>query len=498
MSRLSKSRFLAGQQCELRLWNEIHRRELATPWDEAQLAVFDRGTRIGELACARYPGGVLVGFKPWEREQAIAETLHLMADPSIPAIYEAAFEHRGLYVRVDILVRNGTSWDLVEVKASTKPEKEVFQQDVAVQYWTLTGAGLTISRAGVLVLNREYVYAGGDYDLDQLFRFGDATEHCIKSLEAVEADVARFQTMIEAGAPPEISVGDHCFKPYDCPYYAHCSEGLPQLDYPVTSLYRLRPPQRDALAELGIEEIGDIPEDFDLNALQQRMRGTVVDGRPWVSPNLANQLAALEYPASFLDFEAFMPALPPYPQTSPFDTFPFLYSIHRLEQDGSLEHRQYLHEENSDPRRVIAERLIDDLGTDGSIVVYSPYERRIINDLIAACPDLAEPLEAIRDRLWDLLPIVRNHYYHPDFHGSFSIKAVLPVLDPESGWSELDIADGRTAAMAYESALADGNAANKAKLFVQLRAYCKQDTEAMVRLHAALQKVLQPTLGEER
>ncbi len=485
-ARLSKTRFIAGQQCELRLWNDIHRRELATPWGEAQQAIFDRGTRIGELACDRYPGGVLVGYKPWERDQAVAETQRLMADASIPAIYEAAFEHRGLYVRVDILVRNGDAWELVEVKASTKPEKEVFLQDVAVQYSTLTGAGLTISRAGVLVLNRDYVYAGGEYDLQQLFRFGDATEHCIESHSVIDADVERLQAMIEADAPPDISVGDHCFTPYECPYYAHCSAGLPQANYPVSNLYRLGARQRDELAESGIEEIADIPDDFDLNAFQQRMRQAVITGQPWISPDLATELATVQYPALFLDFEAFMPALPPYPGTRPFDSFPFLYSIHRLEEDGRLEHRDYLHTDNSDPRRAIAERLIDDLGPTGSIVVYSAYERRMINDLIAACPDLAEPLLAIRYRLWDLLPIVRNHYYHPDFHGSFSIKTVLPVLDPESGWSELDITDGMAAAMAYELALSSTDTEQKDELLAQLKAYCAQDTMAMVRLHAAL------------
>jgi hypothetical protein len=110
----------------------------------------------------------------------------------------------------------------------------------------------------------------------------------------------------------------------------------------------------------------------------------------------------------------------------------------------------------------------------------------MINDLIEACPDLAESLEAIRNRLWDLLPIVRNHYYHPDFHGSFSIKAVLPVLDPESGWSELDIADGMAAAMAYESAFESKGAEQRGEVFAQLKAYCEQDTEAMVRLYSAL------------
>ena len=487
--RLSKTRFLAGRQCELRLWNDVYCRGLATPWGETQQAIFDRGTRIGELARARYPGGVLVGHEPWEREAAVAETHALMNDASVPAIYEAALEHEGLYVRVDVMMRNGSAWDLIEVKASTRPEKEVFLNDIAVQYWTALGTGLTVSRAGVLVLNRGYIHGGGDYDLQRLFVFGDATEFCIRARSEVEADVQRFHTMLQANEAPAIPVGEHCFSPYECPYYAHCSAGLKQPEYPVTSLHRLHHSRREALERNGIDEIAEIPDDFPLTAIQARMRNAVLEGQPWISPALPEALASLESPAHFLDFEAFVPALPPYPGTRPFDVIPFMYSVHRRDAAGELAHLEYLHEPNSDPRRAVAERLIEDLGETGSIVVYSFYERQVLNHLAAAFPGLAEPLQALIDRLWDLLPVVRHHYYHLKFHGSFSIKSVLPVLDPESGWSELDIADGMTASMAYENALETEDAEQRTAIFDQLRAYCRQDTLAMVRLYDALQRI---------
>lgn len=487
--KLSKSRFIAGLQCELRLWNDVHRRDLATAWSDTQQAIFDRGTRVGELAQARYPGGVLVGYKPWEREPAVAETRRLMTDESVPAIYEAAIEHEGLYARIDVLVRNGSGWDLIEVKASTRPDKQVFLQDVAVQYWAATGAGLKITSAGVLVLNREYIHQGGDYDLQRLFRVGDATEFCIQARAEIEADVGRFQAMLVVDQPPDIRIGDHCFSPYDCPYYAHCSAGLPVPDYPVISLYRLRAAQREELERAKIEEIADIPDDFSLNQLQSRMRRAVIDGRPWISPGLRSALDTLETPACFLDFEAFQPALPRYAGTRPFDAIPFLYSVHRRAANGTLAHDEYLHATDSDPRRAIAERLIEALGTAGSIVVYSGYERRMINDLIAANPELAAPLQSLIDRLWDLLPVVRNHYYHPDLHGSFSIKAVLPVLNQGMGWNDLDIADGMAAAMAYENALQFEDESERAETFDQLRAYCRQDTLAMVQLYGALNEI---------
>ena len=58
--RLSKSTYLTGKQCHLRLWHDFHARHLATPTDAALQLVFDTGHEVGELACRRYPGGHLI------------------------------------------------------------------------------------------------------------------------------------------------------------------------------------------------------------------------------------------------------------------------------------------------------------------------------------------------------------------------------------------------------------------------------------------------------
>lgn len=194
MTHLSKSRILSGLQCPLKLWHDVHDRDLATAPDEALQAVFDRGTAIGELAQKRWTRGVLVGFKPWEREEAIAVTNKLMTDPAIPAIYEATIEHRGVFIRVVVLERNGAGWGLIEVKAATRAEKEVFQEDIAIQYCVAAGAGLDIRQAGILVLDRNYIYPGGAYDLNQLFPFFDASEHCLTAAERIGEKVQAIMT----------------------------------------------------------------------------------------------------------------------------------------------------------------------------------------------------------------------------------------------------------------------------------------------------------------
>ncbi len=87
-TRLSKSRYLSGLQCPKRLYLEIHVRELATPFDEGTQAILDAGTEVGELARARYPGGVLVDVEYFKVEEGVARTAALLADPAVRALYE--------------------------------------------------------------------------------------------------------------------------------------------------------------------------------------------------------------------------------------------------------------------------------------------------------------------------------------------------------------------------------------------------------------------------
>jgi hypothetical protein len=60
-----------------------------------------------------------------------------------------------------------------------------------------------------------------------------------------------------------------------------------------------------------------------------------------------------------------------------------------------------------------------------------------VEELAEAFPDLALDLRAVIDRIVDLLPIVRDHYYHPEMRGSWSIKAVLPTIAPELSMTNL-------------------------------------------------------------
>ena len=484
--RLSKTRFISGSQCHLKLWYDCYERELGTEVDAVTQAIFDTGHEVGRLARLRYPGGVLVEADHLHAQDAIAQTRALLADETVTAIFEAAFEFRGVLVRVDVLERSSRGgFNLIEVKSGTTV-KRVNEHDVAVQMWVLRGAGIDVVSAALLTLSRGYVFDGKSLDIYRLFRLHDLDSLTARHLPWIGEDVTLLHGMLSAGRAPEIDPGDHCFDPYECGYYEFCTRDWEYLEHPVTELPRLRIAKREQLESQEIEEIGDIPDDFPLSKPQALVRLSVITGKEHVSPQLPTVLSEVSYPIRYLDFESFNPAIPRYAGTRCYDAVPFQFSMHVEDEDGEISHQEFLWTEQGDPRPPLAEALLDAAGDDGIICVYSGFERTVIKGLSRELPDLSAALDALLDRLWDLLKVVQGNYYHPDFHGSFSIKQVLPVLVPGMGYDHLDIGDGREASAAYQNSLARGDAEERRAIHDSLRQYCRQDTLAMLELRRAL------------
>ena len=484
--RLSKSTYLTGKQCHLRLWHNFHASHLAIPVDDTLQLVFDTGHEVGELACRRYPDGHLIAHDHKHVPEALEETRRVIDAGAAPALFEAAFQHEHVLVRADVLERlSDGGWRLVEVKSTTNI-KDVFVLDVAVQLWVLRGAGLDVREAGVLTLNRDYVYDGVRLGVDALFKLHPVFDEATALLEGIGGEAREMRAMLAESAAPAIAPGDHCFTPYNCPYYTHCTRDLAQPEHGIGELPRLGKASRSDLEAAGVEEIEDIPDSFPLSYLQRIVRTAVRQGRIQVHGNLGNALTPIKPPVRHLDFETFAPAIPRFAGTRPYDAIPFLFSVH-TEHDGQPPaHADYLHEGDDDPRPPLAERLLDALGEEGTICVYSGYERRMLRELAAAVPRRAAALAAVEARLFDLLPVVRNCCYHPDFRGSFSIKSVLPVLAPGLGYGDLAVADGSLAAALYQRALANDNVAERQQTFAALRAYCQRDILATLELRKAL------------
>jgi hypothetical protein len=125
----------------------------------------------------------------------------------------------------------------------------------------------------------------------------------------------------------------------------------------------------------------------------------------------------------------------------------------------------------------------------GSIVVYSSFESQRLSDLAVWLPEYAERINAIQTRLFDLLPVVREHTYHPAYAGSYSIKSVLPALVPEMTYDGMEIANGQDAGLSWASLVrGDLNSDEREWIEKALLDYCGLDTLAMIRLVETLQR----------
>ena len=133
------------------------------------------------------------------------------------------------------------------------------------------------------------------------------------------------------------------------------------------------------------------------------------------------------------------------------------------------------------------EQLLADVGSEGSIVVYSHFENTTLAKTQEWFSDLKDDIEGIKNRLVDMEKLIRRFVYHPGFNGRTSIKVVLPVLVPEMDYSELDISNGDDAlAMFYRIAMGQLHPDSVESTRLALMEYCKLDTLAMVRIHDVL------------
>lgn len=484
--KISKSKFVAGVQCLKRLYWQVHEPGLAAEPDASAEAMMEQGHEVGLLARQLFPGGVEVDGSRG-LEQAILSTQELIANPAVPAIFEATFENGGVTVKVDILHRRQDNrWHLFEVKSSTGL-KEQHLDDVGIQARVVSRSGLNLASSCLMHVNRNYVFDGGRIDARQFFRIRNLTRK-IKELQSkLTSQLEAEFTVLAMPQAPDIPAGKHCTEPVTCEFFDHCNP--PRPDDHVAYLPRIHANAVGELKEMGVQSIHDIPDDFPLTEKQRRACASVQTGEVWFSTELGEALAAFKYPLYFADFESVNPAIPRFAGMRPYDQISFQWSVHVLREPGAeVEHHEFLAMDASDSRSDFISSLCGALGENGNIVVYSQqFESQRLAELAACLPEFADRIESIQSRLWDLLPVIRNNVYHPKFVGSYSIKNVLPALVPRMRYQGMAVANGTDAGIAWEKLVRGGLSQDeRGRTEKALLDYCGQDTLAMVRLLEAL------------
>lgn len=488
MRTLSKSKLMTFRQCPKRLWLEVHRPDLREDSSATQ-ASFAVGHQVGDIAQQLYDPagkGALIDPQAEGFDAAFARTQNLLQ--SAKPIFEAGFRAEGALAFADVMlpVRKGAkrAWRMVEVKSSTSV-KDYHRDDAAVQVFLARACGVPLSAIALAHLDSSWVYPGGD-NYNGLLLENDLTEEAFGRGEEVRRWIAEAQRIVAKKKEPAIKTGKQCGDPYECGFLAHCQSLEPQAEQPIRWLPgRLSNGLQAHIDARGLTELRDLPDAL-LNEKQQRVKAVTLSGKPYFDQRAATQaLAPYKLPAYFLDFETIQFAVPIWKGTRPYQQIPFQFSVHRLSRTGKLEQQAFLDITGNDPSKAFAESLIAACGERGPIFVYNAgFETARIRELSDRFPRLAKPLLALNERVVDLLPVARDHFYHPSQKGSWSIKAVLPALCPDLDYGDLDgVQDGGMAMDAFLEALASQTSkARKSEIEQQLLTYCALDTYAMVRL----------------
>lgn len=476
---LTKEVFLESLACARRGWLLHHpadeRREPPTLGERFRLT---QGNAVGDLARQLLgPGHDLRG--PATAAWIVAGHVAL-ADQRIRTLFEAPVVAGRAMARPDVLQRFDGGWRLIEVK-SAKSVKPEYLDDLGYTLAIVLGAGLAVNRAELALVNPDW--RSDNHEPPVVLH--DVTNAALVRAAELAPLIEPAERMLAAGRAPDAVLTSACRK---CRFRGvQCFTDGPE--HPVFELPSIRSKRVDEWIAAGITRIDQVGAGEKLTAVQQLHRRAVVAGDlVTVSGELA-KLAQVREPAVYLDFETVALALPPFAGIAPYDAIPIQYSLHRRAAAGGFEHRELLVDPAAPDLEYFARHLLDALEGAASIVVYSAFERQRLQWLAGRVPTLAPELDEAVERLVDLLPIVQASVAHPAFHGSLSIKKVLPVLVPPNllTYDGLQIANGDDATGAAGlRAMGHIDDAAWEGYRAELLRYCAVDTMAMVRLHEAL------------
>ncbi len=497
---LTKSDLQSLLQCTRKLWLEHHRQHLI-PTDDATLyrRAVD-GRIVGEKAREELGDDHI--WPPGHNDKATAAEKAkelLAATPGNPAA-EVPMAHGGLYARADALLPDQGGYVLRETKSSTFPlrkdkvtpgeAEDHHLNDIAIQAWAAENSGLPLARAELNLLNNRWRYPG-DGDYSGLFRQLDVTAEVRARKGRVPEWLAKAQEIL-VGDMPQVSTGKHCETPYACPFISHCQAlDPPGPEHPIELLPGTagKSLARKLQAARGYVSLLE-PQPDELTGkeapLYRRMQAAHRSGSAVLEAGSDEGLRVLPYPRYFFDFEAIDLPVPRWKGVRPYEHIPFQWSCHIERLPGEFEHAEFLDLTGNDPSLDCIESMREVIDPDDGgpiFVYYATYERLRLQELAERHPEHAALMQTYIDRLVDLRPMVRDHFYHPRMQGSFSIKDVLPVVAPDLNYGELEeVQEGTAAQVAYLYAALDPATTpeRKADLDAKLRKYCRQDTWAMV------------------
>lgn len=495
---ITKYPFQKGTQCSKAIWLHQYNPEVKTPPTPEQQMVMAKGTEVGLFARNLYPGGFDVSKNNTVYGRKLLEETQHALNTNVQIFYEAAFEtyDKTMNFKADLLVQCEKNTRLIEVKSSTSIKVPEQILDLAFQYFVLKNSSYTGPpiQVHIAYINNQYV-RGQKIDVDKLFITENITRRIIDAQVLIKNYLKQFSLVLANEKKcPTVNVSEACFKPYQCPFFDHCWKDMPATT--VFNISRLRKSKAAKMVEDGIVEPHQIPENTKLSIEQWTEVHAARTGKPTINKKeIKDFLASLELEDQtfWMDFESFMPAIPEFIGTKPYQQICFQYCVLIRQKDGTIERREFLAERGSDPRKLFIKHLLKDTEGKGNIIVYNQaFEIARLRELAREYPEYRDEIDERIGRIKDLLiPFSKKYYYHPLMRGSASIKSVLPVLVPpeELSYKKLSIRNGAVAMAKYEK-FQELPLVEQIETRRALLEYCHLDCLSMVKIVEALQKLI--------
>lgn len=400
-------------------------------------------------------------------------------------IFNGLFESDFGRVRCDIAELKQGGVVIYKVRCGSGLESVI--KTALFQKAVLMSLGYSVTNVYIMSVNPDYVRER-HLSYGKLFLYTDVTN--ADKGGNVPSKIKFINGINKKTIEPEIKLNKFCS---NCEFFGYCFKDLPENN--IFMLGNLPFEVKITLYNHGILTYDDYMKLPEINENCKAQINAELENKDIVDQKgIKAFLDKLKYPLGFLDFEAISPAVPRYRGTKPNERILTQFSYHYVEEKGGeLKHKEFIGDGINYPEKELAEKLIEYIGENHCVLMYSPYERNCINSLIAKFPEHKASLTKIRDNLVDLeKPFSSKVLYKKEMQGRSSIKYVLPALYPdceELSYKNKRVSDGAMAALSYMT-LKSLDKTERHKLKKDLLDYCGLDTFAMVKLLESLENAI--------
>lgn len=483
--RLTKTDFIQYLNCPESLWLLKNKPEVYNQY-KGEFSLFlekliKEGYEVEEYAKQLFPTGIDLpeNSTPQFTKQQLASDKSIFFQPSF-------LTSKGVFARIDILEKldNG-SFHIYEIKSASSIKKEKID-DACFQKYVLTECGYKVTKVSIIHLNKEYVRQE-EINPDELLEIVEVTEQ----IDGIYSSVVNEINAVVNFINKEVIKENECSSRYKtrsnhCDTFKYFNKDVPEFSiYEIGRISAKKIGQLVAHNQLGIL---DIPLDFELSTKQQAQVESVRQEQVIINkPEIEKTLSKLVYPLHFVDYETFPTAVPLLDNMSPHNHLVFQVSIHTMQEDGTITHFEWLGKKVEQPIEML-QQMQEFTGFTGTFISwFAPFERGRNEDMIGWIPEFTNYLNYMNTNMFDLMDVFKADYVDYRFHGSTSIKKVLPVLCPQFSYSDLAVQDGTMALDTWGRMVTDPNFNEDIEQTRKnLLAYCELDTLAMVEIYKVL------------